>query len=125
MPTRSKSIHELKEELRQEKETREELEERIAKLENENKTHKPAAPLDDMDSKLVSELKRMLIEHDKHDAKNVVVNYKWFHARLRDGMGHHNVATVTTDGRMEWMDHDGLVNATVEEAMAEFEANME
>ena len=43
------SIHELKEELRQEKETREELEERIAKLENENKTHKPAAPLDDMD----------------------------------------------------------------------------
>ena len=73
--------------------------------------------------KLVSELKRMLIEHDKHDAKNVV-NYKWFHARLRDGMGHHNVATVTTDGRMEWMD-DGLVNATVKEAMAELEANME
>ena len=207
------SIQELKEELRQEKETRKDLEERIAKLENENKAHKPAAPLDDMDivekdriviggfsdmdgeeaeklvhevllgvpgyqgayatnpapsvvmaqfdspamalravrnqrfnpkmqehklwasenrspnerrrCKLVSKLKRMLIEHDKHDAKNVVVNYKWFHVRLRHGMGYHNVATVTTDGKMEWMDQDGLVSATVREAMAELEANME
>ena len=67
----------------------------------------------------------MLIEHDKYDAKNVVVNYKWFHVRLRHGMGYHNVATVTTDGKMEWMDQDGLVSATVREAMAELEANME
>ena len=43
------SIQELKEELKQEKETRKDLEERVAKLENENKTHKPVAPLDDMD----------------------------------------------------------------------------
>ena len=48
--------------------------------------------------KLVSKLKRMLIEHDKHEAKNVVVNYKWFHVRLRDGMGYRSVAMVTTDG---------------------------
>ena len=75
--------------------------------------------------KLVSKLKRMLIEHDKHDAKNVVVNYKWFHVRLRDGMGYRSVAMVTTDGKMEWMDKDGLVTATVKEAMAQIEANME
>ena len=43
------SIQEFKEELRQEKETRKELEERIAKLENENKTQKPAAPPDEME----------------------------------------------------------------------------
>ena len=207
------SIHALKEELRQEKEARKELEERIAKLEGENKTPKPTAPFDDMDivekdrvviggfsdmggeeaeklvhevllgvpgyqgayatnptpsvvmaqfdspamalrairnqkfnpkmqkhklwasenrspnerrrCKLVSKLKKMLIEHDKHNAKNVVVNYKWFHVRLRDGMGYRSVAMVTTDARMEWMDKDGLVSATVKEAMAELEANME
>ena len=42
-------IHELKEELRQEKEARKELEERIAKLENDNKTHRTAAPPNDVD----------------------------------------------------------------------------
>ena len=68
----------------------------------------------------------MLIEHDKHDAKNVVVNYKWFHVCLRDGMGYRSVAMVSTDGKMEWMDNkDGLVSATVKEAMAQIEANME
>ena len=206
-------ITELKEELRQEKEARKELEERIAKLENDNKTQRTTAPPDDVDivdkdrvviggfsdmdgeeaeklvhevllgvpgyqgayatnpapsvvmaqfdspamalrairnqkfnpkmqehklwasenrspnerrrCKLVSKLKRMLIEHDKHEAKNVVVNYKWFHVRLRDGMGYRSVAMVTTDGKMEWMDKDGLVSATVKEAMAELEANME
>ena len=41
--------HELKEELKQEKETRKELEERIAKLENENKRHRTAAPPNDVD----------------------------------------------------------------------------
>ena len=74
--------------------------------------------------KLVSKLNRMLIEH-KHDAKNAVVNYKWFHVRLRDGMGYRSVAMVTTDGRMEWMDKDGFVSATVPEAMAKLEGNME
>ena len=48
-----------------------------------------------------------------------------FHVRLRDGMGYRSVAMVTTDGKMEWMDKDGLVSATVKEAMAELEANME
>ena len=66
-----------------------------------------------------------LIEHDKHDAKNVVVNSKWFHVRLWDGMGYRSVAMVTTDGKMKWMDKDGLVSATVKEAMAQIEANME
>ena len=42
-------IQEFKEELRQEKEARKELEERIAKLENDNKTHRTAAPPDDVD----------------------------------------------------------------------------
>ena len=42
-------IHELKEELRQEKEARKELEERIAKLENDNKTQRTAALPDDVD----------------------------------------------------------------------------
>ena len=216
LPTKSLAafgIHELKEELRQEKEARKELEERIAKLENDNKTQRTAAPPDDVDivekdrvviggfsdmdgeeaeklvhevllgvpgyqgayatnpapsvvmaqfdspamalrairnqkfnpkmqehklwasenrspnerrrCKLVSKLKRMLIEHDKHEAKHVVVNYKWFHVRLRDGMGYRSVAMVTTDGKMEWMDKDGLVSASVKEAMAELEANME
>ena len=67
----------------------------------------------------------MLIEHDKRGASNVVVNYKWFHVRLRDGMGYRSVAMVTKDGRMEWMDKDGLASAAVKEAMAEREANME
>ena len=66
----------------------------------------------------------MLIEHDKLGAKNVVVNYKWFHVRLRGGMGYRSVAMVTKDGGMEWMDNDGLVSATVKEAMAKLEANM-
>ena len=69
-------------------------------------------------------MKGMLIEHDKHEAKNVVVNDKWFHVRLRDGMGYRSVAMVTTDGRMEWMDKDGLVSATVKDAMAELERNV-
>ena len=50
--------------------------------------------------KLVSKLKGMLIEHDKHEAKNVVVNYKWFHVRLRDGMGYRSVAM----GDHRWKD---------------------
>ena len=161
----------MKQELRQEKEARKELEKCIAKLENENKAHRTAAPPDDVDivernrvviggfsdmdgeeaeklvhevllgvpgyqdayvtnpapwvvmaqfhspamalrairnqklnpkmqehqlwasenrspnerrrCNLVSKLKRMLNEHNKRGAKNVVVNYKWFHVRLR------------------------------------------
>ena len=43
------TIPELKEEVGQEKEARKELEERMAKLENENETHRTAAPPDGVD----------------------------------------------------------------------------
>lgn len=86
--------------------------------------HKPWAsenrsPNERRRCKLVGELKRMLIEHDKHDAKNVVVNWRWFHVRLRDGVGYRSVAVVTTDGRMERMDTDEWVSTTVKEFMAD------
>ena len=75
--------------------------------------------------KLVSKLKKFLIEHDKQDPKNVIVSYKWFHVRLRNGRTFAHVATVNEDGELQWAEDIGQVSATVKDCMAEFEANME
>ena len=95
----------IQEELKQEKESRKGLEQRIPKVEKETKEHKPTAPADDMgivekdqivisgfsdmDGDEVEKLvlarfdspamaMKMKIEHDKHDPKNLVVKYDGF-----------------------------------------------
>ena len=66
--------------------------------------------------KLVSKLKRLLIEQDKDDPKNVIVS---------NGRTFANVATVNEDGEVLCFEDIGQVSATVKECMAEIEANME
>ena len=83
------------------------------------------SPTERRQCKLVSKLKRLLIEHDKHDPKNVIVSYKWFHVRVRNGRTFSHVATVSADGEVLWAEDIGQVSATVKESMAEIEANME
>ena len=83
------------------------------------------SPTERRQCKLVSKLKKLLIEQDKHDPKNVIVSYKWFHVRVRNGRTFTNVATVNEDGEVLWAEDIGQVSATVKECMAEIEANME
>ena len=83
------------------------------------------SPTERRQCKLVSKLKKLLIEQDKHDPKNVIVSYKWFHVRVRNGRTFTNVATVSEDGEVLWAEDIGQVSATVKECMAEIEANME
>ena len=83
------------------------------------------SPTERRQCKLVSKLKKFLIEHDKQDPKNVIVSYKWFHVRVRNGRTFAHVATVNEDGEVQWAEDIGQVSATVKECMAEFEANME
>ena len=70
--------------------------------------------------KIVSKIKRALIEHGRFDPKNVLVSYKSFSARIRMDKGFMNVANVKPDGIIEWLGDDGVVNSDVKEAMAEF-----
>ena len=83
------------------------------------------SPTESRQCKLVSKLKKLLIEQDKHDPKNVIVSYKWFHVRVRNGRTFTNVGTVNEDGEVLWAEDIGQVSATVKECMAEIEANME
>ena len=83
------------------------------------------SPTERRQCKLVSKLKKFLIEHDKQDPKNVIVSYKWFHVRVRNGRTFAHVATVSEDGELQWAEDIGQVSATVKECMAQFEANME
>ena len=57
--------------------------------------------------------------------KNVIVNSKWFHVRVRNGRTFSHVVTVSADGEVLWAEDLGQMNATVKESMAEIEANME
>ena len=75
--------------------------------------------------KVVSNMKTVLIEQDNHDPKDMVVNYKWFHVRLRDDLVFRSVAMVNDDGKNKWVDKNALVSANVKEAMADIEANLE
>ena len=75
--------------------------------------------------KLVSKMKRLLIEHGKHDPENVIVNFKFFHVRLRYGKTLTHVTTVSEDGEVLWAEDIRQVSATVKESMAEIEANTE
>ena len=70
--------------------------------------------------KIVSKIKRALIQHGRFDPKNVVVSYKCCSARIRMDKGFMNVANVNPDGIIEWLGDDGVVNSDVKETMAEF-----
>ena len=70
--------------------------------------------------KIVSKIKRALIEHGRFDPKNVLVSYKCFSPRIRLDKGFMNVANVNPDGIIEWLGDDGVVNSDVKETMAEF-----
>ena len=75
--------------------------------------------------KIISKIKRALIEHGRFDPKNVLVSYKPFIARIRLDRSFMNIANVNPDGNIEWLGDDGVVNSDVKEAMAEFVDMME
>ena len=75
--------------------------------------------------KIISKIKRAVIEHGRFDPKNVLVSYKSFIARIRLDRSFKNIANVNPDGNIQWLGDDGVVNSDVKEAMAEFVDMME
>eukprot|EP00438_Fugacium_kawagutii_P003297 Skav217944 [mRNA] locus=scaffold2100:100604:108060:- [translate_table: standard] len=71
------------------------------------------SPMERKKCKLVSRLKKMLIEFDHHDAQNVVVSYKWFHVRVKKEKRFQNIATVGDDGTVQWVEDKDLVSDEV------------
>ena len=48
----------------------------------------------------------------------MIVSYKWFHVRVRNGRTFAHVATVSANGEVLWAKDIGQVSATVKESMA-------
>ena len=83
------------------------------------------SPLERRKCKLVSKMKRMLIEHVGYEPESVIVSYKWFQVLARGQKRFHNVATLLADGSIQWAESDGIVSEEMNAGMAEFEASLE
>ena len=75
-------------------------------------------------SKIVSKLKKFLIELGNMNPKDVMVSYKMFKVVARVGSKLTPVASVDEDMEVHWHDED-VPSADVKKALEEFVANME